>query len=445
MLLKDKLMKLKKESLVSLVEELYKKNDNGEYIELFLLQDDPEQLFKKLRDEVNRWIRRKRFIPYRESSLYAATISEVEGLISGKLLPVKPELAWKLADKVVKKDASLLDACDDSSGSVGDALQAFVVLWVESAKALGKSDSYWIPRIKELLDENDYGIRDCLLEQCSGLLSQASLKTLYQEWKDAFLLNGKNSSYALLLKDVAKALKDPELYYSTYKLVYKDINNMLLMDVIEFFVECCQFVRAKDMLESRTWDSWEQGRAERLYKIIYRETGDNDSLVKEYEDSWQRDPSYESLNEYLDLVDEDQRDELKKMAVEKALLDDDPERGLTVLIELERVELAEEFCLKHINEFNSFFYGSLLHIIKLFKGRSPVSLVIMYRALLDDILNRAFSKGYHHAATYYRKLEELDAGIEVYPVNMESHTDYREKLHEVHFRKKSFWNQVKES
>lgn len=68
--------------------------------------------------------------------------------------------------------------------------------------------------------------------------------------------------------------------------------------------------------------------------------------------------------------------------------------------------------------------------------------VVLYRLLLNDILDRGYSKAYRHAANYYRALEELDSRIPNPPANLASPQKYMEKLKEKHGRKQSFWKRV---
>jgi len=75
-----------------------------------------------------------------------------------------------------------------------------------------------------------------------------------------------------------------------------------------------------------------------------------------------------------------------------------------------------EACLLHrSDELNDCVYVSLIALAKLCETLNK-SLVenLCYRALLNDILDRACSKAYRHAASYYRKLLSLDKQIDDY-------------------------------
>lgn len=62
---------------------------------------------------------------------------------------------------------------------------------------------------------------------------------------------------------------------------------------------------------------------------------------------------------------------------------------------------------------------------------------MIYRELLESILNRAISKYYHHGVRYLKKLEELAPDIIDWKEFL-THDQYRKKIDEAHFRKKSF-------
>jgi hypothetical protein len=57
----------------------------------------------------------------------------------------------------------------------------------------------------------------------------------------------------------------------------------------------------------------------------------------------------------------------------------------------------------------------------------PVAATILYRALLDDILDRARSPAYRHAARYLEKLDALSAYKDA-PSRVDSHEAYRAAL-----------------
>ncbi len=68
-----------------------------------------------------------------------------------------------------------------------------------------------------------------------------------------------------------------------------------------------------------------------------------------------------------------------------------------------------------------------------------------YRALIDDILQRARSPAYGHAARYLARLDALAAsGASVEP-NAPDHDTYLRNLRQAHGRKAGFWSLIDSS
>lgn len=67
---------------------------------------------------------------------------------------------------------------------------------------------------------------------------------------------------------------------------------------------------------------------------------------------------------------------------------------------------------------------------------------VLYRALLNSILERAYSPAYGHAARYWWTLKELDAGCETL-APLVSHAEYEAAVRAKNPRKVGFWAQVK--
>ncbi len=71
----------------------------------------------------------------------------------------------------------------------------------------------------------------------------------------------------------------------------------------------------------------------------------------------------------------------------------------------------------------------------------PAAATVLYRALIDDILSRARSPAYGHAARYLARLDTLAEHVEMLP-DLPDHAAYRAGLKRVHGRKSGFWSLV---
>ena len=119
------------------------------------------------------------------------------------------------------------------------------------------------------------------------------------------------------------------------------------------------------------------------------------------------------------------------------------ETGLDLLLFLERTEEAAELCIerrREIQEGNSYTLGEKA---ELFESQGhPLAASLIYRALLDEILARGYSRAYHHAANYYERLGQVASRISDWRGEPD-HDAYRANLRYQHGRKSGFWSRVK--
>ena len=84
-------------------------------------------------------------------------------------------------------------------------------------------------------------------------------------------------------------------------------------------------------------------------------------------------------------------------------------------------------------------YSTLLSIAKAFEhDKRYLAASMVYRALLDSILARAYSKAYHHGIDYLRALDSLAPNITNWK-EFPDHDTYKSSLRRSHSRKSAFW------
>ncbi len=120
--------------------------------------------------------------------------------------------------------------------------------------------------------------------------------------------------------------------------------------------------------------------------------------------------------------------------------------ALAFLMEWPRLDLAAGLVIAHRGEWEGRQYYMLPPVADALAADHPLAATILYRALLDDILARARSKAYPHAARYLARLDELAPGAAADAGTLKdwvSHADYRAGLEKAHGRKSGFWSLVK--
>jgi hypothetical protein len=422
--LPDFLESLDKDDLIDLLVGVYEKWDDriNEYIDTFLRQENSGELAVSFRNKISCWLRYGGFISYRESFQFAAEMQDVREGIEEMLLPADAETAWKLADRVVRGDGTIIESVDDSGGAVGTELNQFCLLWLKAAKALNLGNDHWAPIVMEIADENDYGCRDLFLQSADILLERATLQSIYDTYKER-LLNREGPG-------------DSRFDFTRVRLLVRMQQTALAMQAPEAYEAA--------LLDETEWEERFHSERDDLYQELYEKTGDEKQLLRLKEKQWREDPCLFYLEKYLAAAGREKQKQIRAEAEQRALSDSDPMRAVSVLIFLNKIEEAEERLLEAGDDYQPVYYTTLLNILdQLGPDRGLYGQVVLYRLLLNDILDQGYSKAYRHAADYYRALEELDSRILDLPANLESHHRYVKKIREKHGRKRSFWNRVK--
>ena len=151
------------------------------------------------------------------------------------------------------------------------------------------------------------------------------------------------------------------------------------------------------------------------------------------------------LSDLLEAVGEDQHDLIIKNEAETILAEErcgyDDAR---FLVQAGQMDAASDYLLKRIDQVNGDLYGSVLPLAEAMEAHGiDLTASMLYRALLDSILQRAVSKYYHHGVRYLKKLDDLAPKIDDW-LQFVPHQTYLAHLRDQHGRKKSFWSRYGE-
>ena len=405
--------------------------------------------FQQIWMEAKRLINDNHYYGYSGSSSFAYELRLLREGIEDHLLETEPESSLKITGKIIQSDGTLIEKVDDSDGSVGYELNSFCVLWLEAAALCPVPEKGWIPQIIEIADGDEYGCRNDFLPNIQTLLSSEDMQSLYDFYKERYNGNTDDDSpYRILgsavnMGQVAKAMGSPELYEESVRIHSKDLNNMQLLNVLSFYLEQDRLDYVLQTIKNTVWEERFQPEMLDLKEKVFQKNGDPGALKEIHKQQFIYFRSADKLKIYLKNLDDESRNKAINEALEYAEDDPDLVRGLKILLDYRHFETALKLILQRKDEFNNTFYGSLLGLLEQLHGKQQFFLeVLIYRALLSDILHRAYSKAYRYAADYYHNLEKLDKKIEVYPDKMEGHEDFMEEIRAKHFRKYSFWKRV---
>jgi len=407
--------------------------------------------YQQLQVEVNSIIRGTHFYGYSESSYFAHEIKMLRQGIENDLLENEPEQALKIVDKIIRADGRIIERVDDSLGNVGPELNDFCILWLHAASKCSVPEDSWIPKIVKIADKDDYGCRNELLPNVNILLSMEEMQALYDFYKNRYQqieAENNTTSYSRIrdftnMGQVAIAMQNPVLYEESILMHSKNPNDMQMLDILKYYFEFGKIDHVLKVIKERKWE--ERFKTDVLYleEKVLQSTGDISALKKVQQQQYFNNPSLDRLKEYL----KDQPSEQQKTIIEEALkiaeVDSDLCRGLSILLEYRCYDKVLKIIMNRKEELDRSFYGTLLHLLDQIHGKELYYIeILIYRALLTDILNRAYAKAYKYAATYYRKLNTLDKKVNSYPEKIDNHDVFLAQIREKHFRKHSFWRRV---
>lgn len=118
-------------------------------------------------------------------------------------------------------------------------------------------------------------------------------------------------------------------------------------------------------------------------------------------------------------------------------------RALSFLLSWPRLDLAAKLVVERRCDWEGRHYEILAAAAQTLEPDHPLAATILYRALLEDILDRARSPAYSHGARYLKRLDALSEGEDpTWPID--SQRTYRLALQKKHGRKSGFWSLVEE-
>ncbi len=406
----------------------------------------PKERLSRFKRKLSGLKRRKGFIYRSEALNYARKLTEaLEELNSSR---ISAEDGLKALLEFYKADAAIIEACDDSYGSVGEVFRfEGVSMFVRFATQV--DEKVVIKSLLSLLQVDDYGVRFPLLERLRECLSEAGLRTLVEELT---LEKGRRSEkhhirhFSLMLCELSTQLSDPILYES---LIREERAELLAVDhvnIAEIHLELGNYESALDWVErSPSPDGYRSHEWTKVRLRCLRELGQNAEHQAQAWEVFSQHPSPDAFETLVAEVGEEKRMLLAKKVA--TTIQKDPKFSSSkaaLLLSLGLADEAEQFVLARAVQVDGMDYYSLPELAQAFQNQELYcGAIVCYRALLESILQRANSKAYRHAAKYYKALERL-AVLAPEVDGISTHPSFFASIKERHFRKSSFWERLSE-
>ncbi|NKB67714.1 MAG: hypothetical protein GKR89_11685 [Candidatus Latescibacteria bacterium] len=439
---RQNLMKLGAERLTDILLDLSGRNDEiAELVER--LAATPEENIKRFKARLAGLKRAKRFIHRRESYVFARQLEDM--LADLKAGTDDPSSGAELAARFFECDQAVFERCDDSNGAVGDVFRFsarnlfvyFASIWSDKKKLT--------TRLLRLYAQDGYGVRYGLLEAAQQFLPEEHLRALierfWENWETETGDKYRARHWLLGVESLAGQLKDAPLFEKARLAAWPELSTAACLDIAQVYFDAGDNATALSWIE-RVPDGevFQAYKRDNLLLAVYRELGDRAGMAETAWRVFRRNRSENTLEELLAVIGKDQRE--KVIGEETRAIQEKETLSYTdagFLIQMGRGEEAEGYLLGRVNQLDGSLYNTLLPLAEALEGMERwLAASLLYRALLESILQRAQSKYYHHGVRYLLRLDLLAGRIANWQ-EVVSHAGYKEGLLEAHGRKSSFW------
>ena len=438
---RKKLTDLGVENLADALLELAKWSDVADNMVERMISD-PEENIQRFKKKLSRIKRSQRFLKWDESEGFAEELRELlEDLRSG----VKdPSTGLDLISLFYKADEKILNQCDDSSGSIGEIFQFDAQkLFIEYA-AVCEDKEKVAGIILELNKSDNYGVRSALIDCASECLPELIIRSMIKKFQELF--KSEEDSFwkrhnLILIESLARQIKDAELFKQTRIASCEKLSTATYNDIARVYFESGDAKTALSWLKKiPKGEPFQRYEMERLLIDIYKKLGYKDKLAGLLYDIFRSYHSMETLQELLDVIGADRKNEVVLKEVASIISNDRLNlNDAEFLLSIGKVDEAEEYITRRAGQLDGDSYTSLLPLAKAMESEGCIlATSIIYRSLLCSILERGYSKAYYHGICYLRKLDKAAVKISDWK-NFNDHGVFKEQIYSDHKRKRSFW------
>ncbi|MGP4712819.1 DUF6880 family protein [Psychrobacter sp. DM8] len=480
------LSKLPKATLVNFVADVQGMDKLlDKKIERLLLQSDKPKLIKKLTSTLKGLRRRRKSLNFWE---YSDFVTELHYLVDDvmSLYPEQAQACLELLELFIDSTEPTFERIDDSNGDVIDIYQNLTSLWLQVAtrcyeqelQAAGIDEKdivrhAWMEKVKSIACDNDYGTKDHILRGVDQLFTSIEIQGLIEDYKydyqtllnDAFndFFDGSKPSFdeqnsansihkkylETALTDLAWALGDIDVFEEMY--LYLNTHRVFSLYefkmFITFMLEQDAYHTALRYLTKDWQDSHHVPETECLHWLnrVYAQQNNVALQLDVLNTAFELEPTPALFEQIMAIATPAQQADLRKKTYELADQQDDVIIAIGLWLEVKETTRANQVAIARQDEFDDMHYTTLTRWLKQLPDETHLIRVVIYRSLLNDILENDRSMAYGHAARYYKHLVKLDAFInrsDAGYMGLDHHKNYVDSIQKKHGKKYSFWDRV---
>ncbi|MGA7673569.1 MAG: DUF6880 family protein [Rhizomicrobium sp.] len=407
------------------------------------------------------------FIDWEGNKAFTEELRAMLTIITDELGKTDPDAAIDRIVRFLNAAGSVFDRIDDSNGHVQNVFYLAADAIPGLATTLSVKRKASLPdRLHHCVTDNDYGFCSDLLEKLLPILPAASIEAwdhhLADETRSLGVVKANDGDWRRRTKfdrliRLRQVITDHQGDCDTFIALEQSRCNRQpdTLAVAERLLkagrhsEALKWVR-KPGLRRATVPVWEDGtdldslltsEQVRLELRILDAKGEAAEAQKLRWSVFLETLDVNLLREYVARLGDFEEFEVLDRAFAHAAAFKDKLRALGLFVSWPRLDLASLLVLDNEERWDGRRYDTLLPAAEALEEPHPVAATILYRALLDHILDQGRSQAYGHAARYFARLDALGSHIPA-DTDRRSHATYKAELQRKHGRKSGFWAQV---
>ena len=415
---------------------------NDEALSLIIsISANPDEIVASFKHKLSQLRAQDYWIEWDETTAFARRLETMCGQLAASA--VDASTGFALTVEFFESDEDIMERCDDSDGEVGDVFTGCLTdLFHAFAKDVEDRDLV-MENLITLSENNQYGVRDMLVEGAHKSLSHEEMRALVARLKsmiEAAKEGDRDRGKRRMIQSLARQLGDLELYEESILTLYGHLSEESLLTLASLHIARQEYDAALKRLES-IGEGYHLKR-NKLEREIHQSLGNRERLIALHKEAFDHSKRKEDFEALIAVAGEERREQF--LANEVAAIEANQIFQLTdlrFLVDARLFEHAERYLLNRADQIDGGQYYSLLPIAELFLSNdSLLASTLLYRKLLESILRRGYSKTYGYGVEYLCILDDLDMRIGEWG-GLEEHSAFKTTLQEEYRLKRSFWAQ----
>ncbi|NCC65227.1 MAG: hypothetical protein EOM15_11290 [Spirochaetia bacterium] len=362
----------------------------------------------------------------------------------------EPSNGLDLIAQFFETDEYVFETCDDSYGTVAEVyLQTARDLFFQYARSC--QDAQKVASLFVRVAAKDaYGARSSLMENLTDFLVEPVL-TLILDTLQISQANEKDEkkkrSYAWMLGCIRNQQEEANLFSAALQGKQVELPTPKMLAVARVFLE------RQDAESALAWvkripenDSCNRYEIEEILKKLYAMQGDRESLIALHYKNFKSYRTLDALENLLLVMGQEKREEF--LASEVTAIFQNPsfdDQDAHFLSDVGMMDELETYIFDRLDTLDGLSYYILPCIAqKLGENGRYLASSLLYRSLLDSMMERAYAKSYHHGVDYLNEMDAFAPLVKDWKA-FPTHNTYKMNLLLEHKRKRSFWDQYRKS